>query len=391
MGGIINPDGTGNKILELKEYPTSLIRGIKLENYYYIYSPNDPVFQQEGFDFFNYDIEGQTMIEADFSASAGSELSTSPPDRYPGGIIVSPENAYLAYPMTTHKDAGSSGSSFTMERFNPFLSDSNLVIRDTSNNQEKSVLENTYNRKLSSSFGQFSSVDNSFYTISIENGSFRFVKISPDTGEVKDFSEAFPYFDWSQIDRDEFFPRSGDFSYAEFSLSPDEERMVIYKNNYVANIENPCSSEAKHKLWILNLEDGSTEIFDKQNGYVTDVSWNPDGSQKFALSINSHSGCYPDYINARIDLMDKNGGSLETILTSSKSKITNISWSPDGETIAYDIYSTDHAGRLKLISVEDKTVEELISSSTLINNGLIEDTASSELPILIILIGWVKE
>ena len=331
------------------------------------------------------------MIEADFRTTGGSELSTSPPERYPGDITVSPENAYLAYPMTAHKDTGSSGSGFMTEKFNPFLSNSNLVIMDTSDNHEKAVLENTYNRKLFSSFGQFSVIDNSFYTISIENGSFRFVKISPDTGKVKYFSEAFPYFDWSQIDWDEFFPRSGDFSYASFSLSPDEERMVIYKNNYVANMENPCSSESNHKLWILNLEDGSTEIFNKQNGYVTEVSWNPDGSQKFAMSINSHSGCYPGYINTRIDIMDKNGSSVETILTSPKSKITNISWSPDGETIGYDIYSTDHIGHLKLISVEDKTVEELISSSLLINNGLIDDTASKDLPILIIFRDWVKE
>ncbi len=391
-GGLINPDSSGNKILELKKYPTSFITAEELENYYYIYSPNNPVTQLEGFDFFNWDIEGQAMITADFETGTSTELKTSPPDMYPGSVLASPENKYLAYPMTIQKDSNvSSGGSFVMEKFNPFLSDSNLVIMDTSDNQEKTVLENTYNRQLFSSFSQFSVSDDYFYTIAIENDSFKFVRISLDTGEVKDFSEAFPYFDWSIIDWDEFFPRSGDFSYANFSLSPDEERMVIYKNSYVANMKNPCSSEAHHKLWILNLEDGSMDLFVKDNGYVTDVSWNPDGSQKFALSINSHCGCYPDYIDTRIDIIDKNGGSVETLMTESKSKITSLGWSPDGKTIAYDIYGTDFTGSLKLIGVEDRKVEELTSTAALINSGLIEDTTSKESHILIMFIGWVKE
>jgi hypothetical protein len=389
-GGLINRDGSDNKILQLKKYPTSRISSRELNNYYYVYSPNNPVEQISGFDFFNWDIEGQELVEADFETSTGIELQTSPPERYPGIILASPENMYLAYPMTVQKDSGiSQGSSFMQEKFNPFLSDSNLVIMNSTDGSENTVLENTYNRQLFSSFAQFSVRDDYFYTIAIENNSFRFVRISTDTGTVTDFSEAFPYFEWSELDWDEFFPRSGDFSYASFSLSPDEERMVIYKNIYVADIKNPCSSEANHKLWILNLEDGSVDFFDKQNGYVTDVSWNPDGSQKFALSINSHSGCYPDYITARIDIVDKNGDSFETIMTAQKSKTISIGWSPDGETIAYDIYSTDFIGHLNLINLEDKKVEELTSTSEIINNGLIEEKASGESPITIIFVGWL--
>jgi len=391
-GGLINQDGSDNKILELKKYPTSSITSGELNNYYYVYSPNNPITEIENFDFFNWDIEDQTLIEADFETSTGKELETSPAEKYPASILASPENTYLAYPMTTQKDSNiSSGSSFMQEKFNPFLSDSNLVIRNNADGKENTSLEGAYNRQLFASFAQFSVRDDYFYTISIENGSFRFVRISADTGTAEDFSEAFPYFEWSKLDWDEFFPRSGDFSYASFSLSPDEERMVIYKNIYVASLENTCSSEARHKLWILNLEDGSVDFFNNQNGHVTDVSWNPDGSQKFALSINSHSGCYPDYITARIDVIDKNGDSLETILTAQKSKITSIGWSPDGENIAFDIYSTDFVGHLKLINVEDKKVEELTSTSEIINNGLIDEKSSSEYPIIIIFRGWLEE
>jgi len=91
--GIINPDGTGNKILDLKKYPTCAATSKKLTDYYYIYSPNNPVTQAQGFSFFNFDIEGQTLIKADFKTNTGTELiSTSQSDRHPGDLLVSSEN-----------------------------------------------------------------------------------------------------------------------------------------------------------------------------------------------------------------------------------------------------------------------------------------------------------
>ncbi len=385
-GGIINPDGTDNKILELKKYPTSFITSRKLNSYYYIHSPNNPVTLLEGFKIFNWDIEGQALVTADFKTDEAAGLKTTPPDRYPGDVLSSPENKYLAYPMTIQKSSDiSSGSNFIMDKFNPFISDSSLVIMDVDNNQETTALENNYNRQLFSSFSQFSVRDNYFYTIAPDNNSFKFIRVSLDTGGVKDFSEVFTYLDWDKINWDEFFPRANDYLYAGFSISPDEERMVIYKNNYATNMKNLCASEAYHKLWILNLEDGSIDIFEKQEGSVTDVSWNPYGSQKFALSVNSHSGCYPDYIEARIDLIDKNGGSRETLITEQKIKITGLGWSPDGKNIAYDVYGIDFTGRLKLTDAQNGSVKELI------NTGSIKDTISKDEPVLIMFLDWVKE
>jgi len=383
-GGIINPNGSENKILDLKNYPTSLITAKKLNDYYYIFSPNNPVSQIEGFGVFNWDVEGQALISADFESNISTELTTLPPDRYPGDVLTSPENKYIAYPMTIQDTSSvSSGNNFIAKKFNPFLSDSHLVIRNTQSNQGKTILENSYNRQLFSSFSQFSTRGDYFYTITIENNNFKFIRVSLDPEEVRDFADVFPYFDWSKINWNEFFPRTNDFLYAYFSLSPDEERMIIYKNNYSADMKNPCSSEASHKLWILNLENGNLDIFEDQKGSVSDVSWEPHGSQKFAIAVDSRSGCYPDYLDAKIDIFDKNGNFQETIITEPKSKITNIGWSPDGEFIAYDLYSTDLIGKLNMVEVKTKTVKELINTRT------IEGTVNMDNPVLILFTDWV--
>ena len=42
-GGLINTDGSGNRVLELKDYPTSMVTSKAEDMYYYISSPQDPV------------------------------------------------------------------------------------------------------------------------------------------------------------------------------------------------------------------------------------------------------------------------------------------------------------------------------------------------------------
>jgi len=383
-GSIVNRDGSNNKLLDLKNNPTSLITSKKYNNYFYISSPDNPASEVYGYPFFNWSLPEQTLWSADFKNNQTKEIKTSTEDRFPGGVLASPENRYLVYLMTTKKEKiVNPAEGFISDKINPFISDSNLIIKGIKNGQEKTVLTDNYNRQLFESMGEFSDDGEAFYTIIREGAGFKLIKILLDSGKVKNFSEEFLNFDSSKIPWEELFPEKGDFAYASFSIDPNEERLIIYKNKFGNTMINTCIADAKHKLWIFNLKGNSVEVFDNQEGYVSDLSWNKDG-QGFALAIMTASGCYPDYMDAKIDKMDKNGKNRENLVTEKKSKITHIGWSPDGKEIAYDVYSTDMIGRIKKISVADKTIKEIINTQTT------EKTIDKQKPVLLFFVDWVS-
>jgi len=379
-GGYVRPDGSENKILDLKDYPTSMVTSKEHDNFYYISSPNNPLSESYGFTIFNWDVGDQTLWSSDFVGNDVVEIKSSAGDKFPGGVTTSPGNNYLIYLMTQTEDNQSEG--FMVNKINPFVSDSSLIIASTKNGEEKTVLPGSYNRQLFTSFADFSADGNFFYTIAREGESFKFVKISLESGEVTDFAEAFPGFDWEAVSWDEYFPKTGDFAYASFSISPDEKRLIAYKNIFTANIDNPCFTDALHKLWIFNFENNATDIFKNQEGYVSDSSWKYDSSE-FVLAAMGNSGCYPDYMDARIDKIDKDGKNKVSLVNEVKSKITNLGWSPDGMEIAYDVYGMDFIGRLKLVDADGKEVKEIINTQTL---GY---EASESEPVLLLFADWV--
>jgi len=379
-GGIINFDGSDNQILDLKEYPTSLLTSKKYNDYYYIYSPDNPVIEMRGFEIFNWDLPNQIIIKADYGNNNEEEFVSFTQKYFPGDIATSPDNESIIYVMTTGVD---SDLNLITPKMDPFINDSILLAKDIAG-EEKTLLDNNYNRQLFTSFSDFSNNGNYFFTISKDGDSFKFIRIALDTGEILNFSEAFKYMDWSKIRWNEFFPKSNDFSYASFSMSPDEERLVAYKNYYSSDLDNPCYTKSTHSIWLFNLENGDIDIYKDQEGYVSDISWKPDG-QKFAMAIMTHCGCYPDYLSARIDIFDKNAKKDETIVSEPKSKITNLGWSPDGKSIAYDVYGMNFIGRLKLVNIDDKSVNELISTEDILSS------IDTEKPVLILFSDWVIE
>ncbi len=382
-GGIIKPDGTDNQLLELKDYPTSLLASKKLNSYYYIYSPDYPVYEKQGFKIFNWDIPNQTIVTSDYENNEGIDLVPFTEARFPGSIAASTGNKNLVYTMTANKEETESSIGI-LPKFNPFLTDSNLVVKNIETGEEKTLLKDTYNRQLFTSFSDFSDNGEYFYTISTDGNNFNFIRVELSTGDIKDFRQVFEYFDWDQINWNELFPKSDDFSYAYFSLSPDKERLVAYKNYYSTNMDNPCFTESTHNLWLFNLESGKVTKLEKQKGYVSDITWEPNG-QKFALAIMTSSGCYPDYLDARIDIFNKNAEFSKNIVSKPTSKITNIEWSPARKQIAYDIYGMDFIGRLNLVNVEDNTIAELI------NTKEIKVPVDKDNPVLILFVGWVVE
>ncbi|MEA3349453.1 MAG: hypothetical protein U9Q82_02395 [Chloroflexota bacterium] len=364
-GGYIQPDGSGNEILDLKDNPTSIVASKKDDNFYYISSPVNPVTENYGISMFDWDVEDQTLWSSDFANNNPVEITKSDQGKFPGGVTTSPKNRYLLYLMTQESKANGGQSGGLMPgNLNPFLYDSSLIVENINNSGKRPVLPGNYNRQLFTSFADFSTDGDLFYTIAREGESFKFVKVSLDSGAVTDFADVFPGFDWGSLNWDQFFPPSDDFSYASFTISPDETRLIAYKNIFTSNLDNPCFSEAKHTLWAFNLETNKLDRFENQQGYVSDADWKYD-STEFALTVIGNSGCYPDYLDSKIEILDKDGKNSSTLVNESKSKITNLGWSPDGSVIVYDVYSTDFVGRLKLVDVETKQVDEVINTQTL--------------------------
>ena len=384
-GGYVQPDGSGNQILELKDRPTSVVTSKRYDQYYYISSPNNPVMDQFGMSMFNWDVEGQTLWAASFGGDSPMEIAASSGGEFPGGVASAPGNRYRLYPLTKRGAAGEGqAGGFMPGKMNPFLSDSSLIIAGPDGGGIKGVLSAAYNRQLFDSFADFSLDGESFYTIAREGDGFKFVKIGLGSGAVSDFGEVFPGFDWRSLNWDEFFPPSDDFAYASFTISPDETRLLAYKNVFTANLDNPCFSAATHNLWVLNLETGVIERFENREGYVSEADWKGD-STEFALAVVGNSGCYPDYFDSWIEILDRDGRNASRLVEEPKSKITTMGWSPDDKTIAYDVYGTDFVGRLKLVEVANASVREIINTQTL---GY--EISQTE-PVTLLFADWVAE
>ena len=382
--GWVNPDGSGDQVLDLKDNPTSLVTAASTDNYYYISTQQDPVQEAMGMAMFNWDVGGQTLYTADFASSQSQQLVAPTAASFPGGVSVSPDDQYLLYPMTGESKADQ-GMAFGMMQntFNPFLNDSTLIIRDIASGMTTEVAAQNYNRQLFASLGDYSQDAESFYTITRSAGGFEFVRISLSSAEVTPFAQAFPKFDWSKVNWDAFFPAQSDFAYAYFAMSPDETRLLAYKNIFTANMQNTCVTEANHDLWVFDLEGGKLQHFQNQPGYVSSMDWRAD-SQQFAMAVVGNAGCYPDYLDSKIEIFSKDGQSQTTLVNLAKSKINGLGWSPDGSQIAYDVYSTDLVGRLEVVDVSSKQVTELV------NTADIGYQAQPDRPMDILFSGWIS-
>ena len=384
-GGYVQADGSQNQIVELKDNPTSKVTAKKLDTFCYISSPKDPVVEQFGIAMFNWDVEEQTLWSAEFADNTPTEVAASRDIGFPGGVATSPENRYLLCLMTQRMSQDSTEpGGFMPNKFNPFVSDSSLLVARPNGEENKSLPLDNYNRQLFTSFSDFSADGQYFYTIVRHGEGFGFVRVDLKSRQVEGFSQALPGFDWAKVPWDALFPRADDFSYASFRIAPDETRLIAYKNNFTANLENPCYSEASHDLWVFNIENDTMERFQDRPGYVTDADWKPD-SMQLAMSIIGNSGCYPDYLDARIDTFDREGERVATLVQEPESKTTTLGWSADGDSIAYDVYSTDFVGRLKLIDVVEGTVSEVLSTQTL---GYEVDRAA---PVTFLFADWVSQ
>ncbi|GAF95539.1 unnamed protein product, partial [marine sediment metagenome] len=267
-GGAVNPEGKQNKGLKVDGFPTSHPTAKKNDYYYYISAPVSPVEKKYDYYAYDWDADEQTIWQADFQTQQSKAIKSSTADKFPNRIKLSPEGKYLIYTMTQKKTTKYMG-----EFLNPFLSDSDLIIRNNQTGQEKVVLKGNYNRQLFTSFLDFSLKEDALFTIIRVGNSFQFVKIMLDSGEIIGFDKVFPEFNWNQINWDEFFVKkegdeTGDFYYpARFFLSPDETKLLVFKSSMGFDIEF-CVNTATHKLWSINIPENTIDLYSDGSSWM---------------------------------------------------------------------------------------------------------------------------
>ena len=381
--GTVEMDDSDPQPLDLKDNPTSKVTAQAMNAYYYISTPNDPVTSLYGMEIFDWDAEEQTLWSAGFEGGAPQSVVASEGETFPGGVAAAPENRHLLYLQTTRAgDDSSQPGGAMVGKFNPFLSDSSLLAVNNEG-ADTLLLDGNYNRQLFTSFDDFSPGGDYFYTIARADDGFDFIRADLETGQVERFAEVFPEFDWEQTPWDAFFPPANDFSYASFTISPDETRLIAYKSRFVVLMDNPCFSEALHDVWVFDIEGNTIERFADRPGYVADADWRPDSSQ-VALAIVAISGCYPDYLDSGIDALDREGKVVATLSQEPKSKMTTLGWSSDGQRLAYDVYGTDFVGRVKVVDMTDGSVREIVNTETL---GFAVNRAT---PVTLLFADWVS-
>ncbi|NPV87084.1 MAG: hypothetical protein HPY45_13880 [Anaerolineae bacterium] len=386
-GGYVQRDGGSSRILKLQGHPTSMLTAEKMDRYYYISSEQNPVGESAGFPTFNWDVAGQALWTADFAANTPQALTTPGAESFPGDVASAPRNRFVLYPLTlpTSSAPGQQPGMLFSSKFDPFASDSSLVIFNPASGTHTAILANAYNRALFSSFGDFSADGSAFYTISLSGGGFQLVKISLENGTVSAFDSVFPAFNWKALNWNEFFSTNTGLATAHFRISPDEKRLVAYRAVFSASSTpaTPCALSGSYHLWVFHLDDGRLEEYRNQPGVVADADWKSDSSA-FALAIVDNTGCYPEYLNSHIALFDPQGTMLTELVSEPRSKITHILWSPQSDALGYDVYSTDYVGRIKLVNASNKSVSEVINTDSL------RYAPNLQNPVTLSLAGWMK-
>ncbi len=387
-GGIVKGDGQENKILGMEGYPMGRLSSQKYDNYFYISAEESPVSEINipglpenissaisNYSMFNLNIKSQNLWQADFNQEKSEKIKSYNDNKFSSMVAASPDNKYLVYTMTDHQENELSITS----TLDPFLSDSDLIVKNLKTGKEQTVISQNYNRQLFDSLSDFSKSGEAFYTIVREGDSFKFVKIDLETGQLKDFNQTF---DNSKISWNEFFSTETNFQQARFYVSPNEDRILAFRNQGGGAGQDYCVPLMTHKLWQINLEDSSYALIEEENTMIVQLSWHP-GGESFASAENTAGGCYPDYMDTMIFKMDRNGKNKDRLFFQEKSRINSLGWSPDGKEIGFSIYGSDFVGWLKTIDPNSKAVKNIISTQET------EGSINKEQPVVLIFAGWV--
>ncbi|MCD4784213.1 MAG: hypothetical protein K8T10_10370 [Candidatus Eremiobacteraeota bacterium] len=371
-GGIITLNGKNNNNLKFKGYLMGRPDSMKYDRYFYISASGSPISQQYGYYFFNFDYPNQDVWYAGVKNKKSTKIKGAGKKRFPSDLAVSPGNKYLAYLMTKKKEK--KGGLIALDRFNPFITDTYMVIRNMKTGNEKEILKGKYNRQLLKSFLHFSGKGDALYTIIREGNSFKFVKLTLETGKITEFKSAFPSFDWSKTKWELFFRKKDNIS-AKFFMSPDESMIVAFKNY--------CDrGKSSYKIWAFDIKNGSFKKYEDAPGFIQGLTWKND-SKRFAYILLTKCTCFPGYVDSSIYKMDRDGKNKKTLVFEKERKINSLGWSPDGKEIVFCDYGLDFVGYIKSVDPETNKVRNIANMKD------IDGKVDQEKPVIPSFLNWI--
>ncbi len=376
-GGLVKVDGKNNN-LNMETFPTSLPQSKKHENYYFIHAKESPLVTRHQHTYSNLGALDQQLAFAAFDKKKPDIIRVPDGKQIPTQLITSKDNRYLIYVLTA-VPASKQG----FPRYDIYAADSDLVVKDLKKGIEKTVIKGKYNQRLFESFLGFSKDGDAIYTVMFDGKSFKLVKIVLETGEILDFQKVFPSFSWDQLDWNTLYPRyTSEISY--FVFSPDESMLMVYTNKLGKVDPKICFMTSDHKLSALDVLANTTKVYSEGLGRVSALSWKKDNSA-FAYAVLNSNACYPEYVDSKIFLMNKDGQGKDLLIQEDKSKILGMGWSPDEKTIGYGVYGMDLIGKIKTINALSKEAKEIVNTKQ--TEGKVDPNA----PMTLVFVDWVEE
>ncbi len=388
--GTINGGGSGYSAFQMEGFPTGAVASKNNESLYYISAASSPATSVDGYSITDVNQADQDLWDGNLRNGSSTIFRAGGGNGFPSLLAADVDNRYLAYTLTqpsadtqASPGAGAPGFPQATARYDPEATDSRLFLRRTDDGFEVEALAGAYNRQLFESFQHFSTRDGSFYTIERQPDGYRFVRVEGETGAVDGFETVFPEYDWGQIDWGQLFLPggfSGGLQPAHFVMSPDETRIIVYRNETSSDASS-CCTPGSHRLWSIDIDAGTYRLLDEGDGLVGDLDWKHDSSG-FAFSLLSCAGCAPSCIDSQIILMDRDGKQQQTLVSEPGNKINGLGWRPGGDEIAYAVYGLDYVGRIKAVDPGSRDVKQLIST---------DDTGQTDpsQPVVFSFISWI--
>jgi Tol biopolymer transport system component len=152
-------------------------------------------------------------------------------------------------------------------------------------------------------------------------------------------------------------------NYISFAhYSPDGSQITFIK---IPDIQTPF---AVGELWVVN-SDGSNgrKLADADAGHGYAANWSPNGKQiAFVVRANpedSRADQSSDSLISNIYLVDVESGALTQITYLESGRVETPSWSPDGNTLAFNMVINDRMN-VRIADLKTGEIRSLITEST---------------------------